>query len=232
MKGTIVSNDDKWIYDWFEIEAVCPRDVDRQLKEANGDEVIVEVNSGGGDVFAGNEIFYLLNSYLGPVTVDIVGFAGSAATIICCGAKKVRAIPSALYMIHNVSSGAQGDYHAMDHQSKVLQTANKSIANAYRLKTGLSEKELLSLMDKESWMDAIEAKEKGFIDEIIGDQGSLSTIPSKTLYNACFTNMLSQDVINKIRNTLKQPTENNESVIFMQSQLNLLKLKGEMLNEI
>lgn len=53
VKGTIVPNDDKWIYDWFGIEAVCPLDIERAIAEAKGEMLSVEVNSGGGDVFAG-----------------------------------------------------------------------------------------------------------------------------------------------------------------------------------
>lgn len=225
VKGAIVSNEDKWIYEWFDMDAVSPQDVERGLLEAAGEPVTVEVNSGGGDVFAANEIYYLLHDYSGPITADIVGFAGSAATIICCGANRVRAVPSAMYMIHNVSSSADGDYHAMDHTSTMLQTANKAIAQSYMHKTGLDEKELLKLMDKETWMDANTAKGKGFIDEIIGVDAS-----GGVLYNAGPVNVLSPEIINKIRNTIKNPTP-SEPVFLMQSKLNLLKLKGEMKND-
>ena len=95
IKGTIVPNEDKWIYEWFGIDAVCPRDVQKVIAEANGEPLSIEVNSGGGDMFSGNEIYYLLNQYPGETTADIVGFAGSAATIICCGANRVRAVPGA-----------------------------------------------------------------------------------------------------------------------------------------
>lgn len=229
IKGTIVNDDDKWIYDLFEITAVCPKDIETGLNAAGDQAITVEVNSGGGDLFAGSEIYYLLNRHKGQVIADIVGFAGSAATIACCGANKVRAVPSALYMIHNVRSGADGDYHAMDQQSSVLKTANKSIANAYQLKTGLSEKELLSLMDKESWMDAKEALEKGFIDEIIGES------QQPALYNAAFNAVvLSPETLQKVRNTLNNqkinPSHNEPDFFITQKQaaLKLLKLKGEM----
>lgn len=226
VKGAIVSNDDKWIYDWFDMESVCPRDIERGLIEAAGEPITVEINSGGGDLFAANEIYYLLHDYSGQIAADIVGFAGSAATIICCGANRVRAVPSAMYMIHNVSTSADGDYHAMDHTSAMLQTANKAVAQAYLQKTGLDEKELLKLMDKESWMDASTAMDKGFIDEIIGAEAT-----SGVLYNAGLVNILSPEVINKIRNTVKNPAP-SEPVFLMQKKLDLLKLKGEMRNEI
>ena len=58
IKGTIVSNDDKKIYDWCEIEAVCPREIEEALEKSSTEDITVEINSGGGDVFAGNEIYY------------------------------------------------------------------------------------------------------------------------------------------------------------------------------
>lgn len=224
IKGTIVPNDDKWIYEWFGIDAVCPRDVQKVIAEAKGEPLQIEVNSGGGDVFAGNEIYYLLSQYPGETTADIVGFAGSAATIICCGANKVRAVPGALYMIHNVSGSAHGDNRVMHKQAGVLETANQAISNIYRMKTGLEDQELLALMAKESWMDAREAKKKGFVDEIIGDTGRI--------YNACFANILSPEVMEKIRNTIPHQEETDPDFFMLQNKLTLLKLKGELRNEI
>lgn len=204
VRGTIVANDDKWIYDWFGYEATSPQDIASQLEKANGEDVTFIVNSGGGDVFAGNEISYLISQYKGKTTADIVGIAASIATVICCGADKVRATAGAQYMIHNVSGGARGDYHAMDKASEILVNANRTISNTYRLKTGMSEKELLALMDKETWLDAVKAKEYGFVDEIIGDNGTLSA--PKSLYNnASFVNILSDEVKQKLRDTIKCP---------------------------
>ena len=223
LKGTIVSNDDKWIYDYFGIEAVCPKDIQNALKEANGEDVTIEVNSGGGDLFSGNEMYYLLSQYPGETTADIVGLAASAATIVCCGAKRVRAVPGAMYMIHNVAGEANGDYRVMDKHSEVLKTANKAIVKAFMQKTNLSEKELLTLMDKESWFSALQAKERGFIDEIIGEKQ-----PLENLYNHAFVQILSNEVKEKIRNLVKTPVADKQDFILLENRLKLLKLKGEI----
>lgn len=189
IKGTIVANEDKWIYDFFGIDSTAPVDVSSVLEEASGEDIVMEISSPGGDVIAANEIYYAVATYGGNVTADITGWAASAASYIALAANKVRMLPTAMYMIHNVSGAAQGDYHAMDKESKVLKNFNKAISNAYRLKTGLSESELLSLMDKESWLSATEAKEKGFIDEIIGDSdSSLENVIPAAVYNSAFQN--------------------------------------------
>ena len=71
VRGSIVSNDEKWIYDWFGIEATSPNDVRKTLNEANGEPVLVEINSGGGDLFAGSEIYSSLKAYEGDVEIHI-----------------------------------------------------------------------------------------------------------------------------------------------------------------
>ena len=216
IKGTIVANEDAWIYDWFGIECTCPKKIREALAESDK-SVTVEINSGGGDLFAGNEIYYMLSEHKN-VTVDIVGLCASAATIAACGGAHIRAIPGMQYMIHNVSCGAYGDYNEMDHTSDVLKNANVSVSNIYQQRTGMSEKELLKLMNEETWMDAKRAKELKFIDEIIGEN------QKKTLNNA-FCQILSDEVKDRIRNTVSNPEELRDFEI-KQKQLTLLKLKG------
>lgn len=233
VKGTIVSNDDGWIYDWFGYENTTPKKLRKGLEEAAGDDVTIEINSGGGDVFAGNEMYYMINQYKGKTIADIVGFAASCATVVSCGANTVRAVPGMQYMIHNVSCGASGDYHEMDKTSGILQNANTAISNIYRLKTGMSEKELLELMDEETWMEAKRAKELKFIDEIIGDKGTLSGKPF-TIHNSA-AKLLSDEVKNKIRNEIRNPNGNiqtDSDFLMQKNQLNLLKLRGEIRHEI
>ncbi|MBO5032162.1 MAG: Clp protease ClpP [Lachnospiraceae bacterium] len=231
VKGTIVNNDDKWIYDWMGYAAICPKDIAAELEEAGGDDVTLIVNSGGGDVFAGNEINYLISQYKGYTQADIVGIAASIATVICCGADMVRMAAGAQYMIHNVSGSASGDYHDMDKASGILHNANRTISNTYRLKTGMSEKELLALMDRETWMDAVKAKEYGFIDEIIGDNGILAKT-GNTICNACFANIISDEAKEKIRNQFKKPELSGGSdtdYLIHQNKIKLERMRGKIL---
>lgn len=230
IKGPIVSNSDAWIYEWFGIEATSPNSVNKVLEKANGEDIEVEINSGGGSVFAGSEIYTSLKSYKGNVTVKIVGLAASAASVIAMAGKKIMMPPTAQMMIHNVSSWASGDYRDMEHTAEVLKSANNTIANAYRLKTGKTQEELLSLMDDETWMTAEKAKELGFIDEIMFEDGI------QLVANTDFSGMLPPEVINKIRNTVKNPLnsqqdEEKETDILM-ANFNYLKLKGDVRNEL
>lgn len=196
IKGPIVSSSVKWIYEWFDMEATSPKDIEAALVEANGEDLEIEINSGGGDVYAGSEIYTALKDYKGKKTVKIVGRAASAASVIAMAGDTVKISPTAQIMIHNVSSYAEGDYRDMEHQAEVLKNYNKSIANAYILKTGMKQQELLSLMDKETWLNAQRAKEYGFADEVMFDDDNQLVASVNNI-------MLPPEVINKIRNSVK-----------------------------
>lgn len=227
IKGVIIPNDYKWVYDWFEMDSTCPKDVDDFISSLNGEDIEVEINSGGGDVYSGSEIYTTLKSYTGDVHTKITGVAASAASVIAMAGKKVSISPTAQIMIHNVSSMVGGDYRDLQHEADVLKNYNKSIANAYRLKTGMSEVELLKMMDEETWFNAQQALEHKLVDEVLfDDQLQLVASVGNSL-------MIPLEVINKMRNTIKNPinSEKNESDILM-AKFNYLKLKGDVKHEV
>ena len=228
IKGTIIPNDWKWIYDWFEMDSTCPNDVSKVLETLNNEEVEVEINSGGGDVYSGSEIYTALKDYKGNKVVKIVGIAASAASIVAMAGDKALISPTAQIMIHNVSSTASGDYRDLEHEAEVIKNYNSTIANAYTLKTGMKKDDLLEMMNKETWLTPEKALEYKFVDEIMFQEESRMV--------ASYNNMIPIEVINKIRGTIKNPNidKNNDSDILMQqskAKLNLLKLKGEMNDE-
>jgi ATP-dependent Clp protease protease subunit len=197
IKGVIISNDYKWIYDWFEIDSTCPKDIEKQLEKTNDNEEIeLEINSPGGDVYAGSEIYTALMQYTGNIIAKVVGIAASAASVIAMAADKILISPTAQIMIHNVWSWAEGDYRTMEHEAGVLKGWNKSIANAYMLKTGMSQTELLNLMNKTTWLTAQEAVKYKFADEIMFDE-------AMQLAAGMQNGMLPPKVIDKIRNLIK-----------------------------
>lgn len=174
VKGDIISNDDKWVYDWFEWDSTCPNDVKNALINAEpGEEIEVHVNSGGGSVMAGQEMYSLLRGNPN-VTIVIQSMAGSAAGVVAMAGKN-KISPVAMVMIHNVSMhGASGDYHDMQKNADILKQMNASMAAAYTEKSGKSQEEILRLMDKETWLTANQCLEYGFVDEIIKEEKSES----------------------------------------------------------
>ena len=213
IKGDIISNDDKWIYDWFEMDATCPRDVTEILNATALDEEIeVLVNSGGGSVMAGQEIYSVLKQKKN-VTIKIQSMAGSAAGVIAMAGKS-EISPVAMIMIHNVSmSGASGDYHDMQKNAEILKQMNSAMAAAYTEKSGRPLDEILKLMDRETWLTANQCLEYGFVDEIMSDQQTPQ-------YTNSFSGMWLTDELKQKAIAEKQAKEETE------------KIKNELLEDL
>ena len=172
VNGDIICNDMKWIYDWLEYESCCPADVKNVIAELTdeNEELKVVINSPGGDVQAGQEIYSILKDIKNPVTINVQSIAASAASMIAMAGDTVKMSPVALLMIHNASTCTSGDYRDMQHTADVLQTVNTAIMQAYIAKTGKTEDELKDMMDRETWLTANQCLENGFADEIIKDE--------------------------------------------------------------
>lgn len=224
VKGAIISDQMQRIYDWIGIEATSPGKVISALPNDNS-EIEIIINSGGGDVFAGSEIYSALKEYQGKSVSKIVGIAASAASVIAMGTDKILISPTAQMMIHNVSTYGDGDYRDFEHTSEVLKSANQSIANAYKNKTGKSDEDLKKLMDAETWFNSDSAIENGFADEVMfEDKKNLSLSAN---FGAV---TLSDDAIDKIASLMdsnnEKQTEQNENHQLAEANFRLLQIKG------
>ena len=208
IKGAIISNDEKWIYDMFEIEATAPKMIDEQLEEAGGEDIILSINSGGGSVFDASEIYTAIKNYPGKTEAQVVGLAASAASFIALAADKTVIAPTGQMMIHNASMVAMGDHNEMTLAAGMLQGINKTIANAYKMKCGMEEEELLALMDKETWITPQMALEYKLVDEIMFENQGIKVAASAV------SNVIPQPVIESIRNgKMKKPEQKKEDYI-------------------
>ncbi|MFP9128532.1 head maturation protease, ClpP-related [Niallia sp. BSM11] len=205
IRGPIIPSDNQWIYDLFRMDAVSPKKVQDFLDNidpSNNEEIVLEINSGGGSVFAASEIYALLKEHPNNVTSKVLGLAASAASFLMLASNRILMTPTGQVMIHNAASMASGDYRDMDHASNILKNTNMAIANAYKLKTGKSHDELLSMMDNETWLTAQQAKQIGLIDEIMFDNGDIANsivASSNTSFN---DGIIPQEIIDKLRNDM------------------------------
>ena len=150
---------------WFE-DDVTPRMFREELSAGTGD-VVIWINSPGGDCVAASQIYTMLMDYKGHITVKIDGIAASAASVIAMAGTEVLMAPTSLLMIHNPLTVAIGDSEEMQKAIAMLDEVKESIINAYELKTGMSRAKLAHLMDAETWMNANKAIELGFADGIL-----------------------------------------------------------------
>ena len=144
---------------------VNPEHLADQLKDFDGD-LTVRINSPGGDVFAGYAIYNMIQDYKGNVIVHIDGVAASMASVIALAGDKVIMAKNALYMIHNPSSGTQGDSAEHIKKAELLDTVKSILIDAYNTKTGISKKKLSKMLDNETWLKSDKALKLGFVDEI------------------------------------------------------------------
>lgn len=153
---------------WWD-DDITPKMFKDELFAGQGD-IVVWINSPGGDCIAASQIYTMLMDYPGKVTVKIDGIAASAASVIAMAGTEVLMAPTSLMMIHNPLTVAIGDSEEMKKALDMLDEVKESIINAYEIKTGLPRIKLAHLMDAETWFNAGKAVELGFADNILSDK--------------------------------------------------------------
>lgn len=126
----------------------------------------LRVNSGGGDVFDATAIYNMLVKHPAHVIVEIEGVAASAATLISMAGDEIRISENAQFMIHAASGIAWGNADELKQYLKLLDNADELIRLTYAARTGLSDAELVGMMDHDNWMTAKEALDLGFVDSM------------------------------------------------------------------
>lgn len=167
IEGEIISDDDAWIYEWFDIPAASPNAFKSELAEYKGQDITVWIDSWGGDVFAAAGIYNALKEHSGKVTVKIDGKAASAGSVIAMAGDEVLMSPASILMIHNPWTGATGEAKDMRHAADVLDEVKETLVNVYQAKTKRSRNKISQLMDEETWMSAKKAVAEGFADGIL-----------------------------------------------------------------
>jgi len=200
---------------WFD-DDVTPKVFKSDLMAGKGD-IVIWLNSPGGDCIAASQIYAMLMDYKGTVTIKIDGIAASAASVIAMAGTNVLMAPTALMMVHNPLTVAIGDSEEMQKAINMLSEVKESIINAYEIKTGLSRAKLSKLMDAETWLSANKAMELGFADSLLEDEKKRSTLDDVTyaFSRRAVTNSLLDKVCPK-----KIPNKKGTSAESLEKRLN------------
>lgn len=171
LAGTVVDSEGALFMEALEQDYISAKNVEKILAEAGGEEVTFNLNSGGGSVNAGSEIYTMLSSYSGRVVVNITSLSASIASVFMLGADEVNISHQAQIMIHQPHFRNEGvvDKLSLERSLNMLDSTERSIAKVYMKKTGLSEDEILDMMFKETWLTSDQALELGFVDNIFND---------------------------------------------------------------
>lgn len=157
-------------YSWYGDE-ITPAEFNNDLKAIGAvDEIIVRINSGGGDVFAAVAIYTRLKEHKAKISVKIDGWCASAATIIAMAGDSIEISIAGVFMIHDPLAGLLGYYNTTDlaNIGKELETIKQSIVNCYMTVTDKSEEEIKRLMaDEGTWFTGQEAVDAGFCTAVM-----------------------------------------------------------------
>lgn len=166
--GDIVTYD---LRNWNWPDDVVPNKFKDELKALGDVKLIhVRINSNGGSVFAAYAIMNLLKTHSAKIITYNDGIAASAATIIAMAGDKIVTALGSVWMVHLPSTYAYGNAHDLSKAVNVLNTITQSMIDIYHDKTGIERVELEKMLNDDTWMTGSQALEKGFVDEIAGQE--------------------------------------------------------------
>ena len=154
-------------YDYWDDSGVTAKRISAALRSLDGADVVVNINSPGGDVFEGLAIYNLLREYKGHVIVRVLGVAASAASFIAMAADEIQIARAGFFMIHNAWTGLWGNRNDLRETADFLEQIDDTIADIYHVRSGLSMDELKADMDKERWINGRDAIDSGFADAFL-----------------------------------------------------------------
>ncbi len=161
-----VEHTDVYIYDEIGFWGTRASDFVKEIRQIKND-IILHINSPGGQVFDGLAIYNSLKAHTSKVITKIEGIAASMASIIALAGETIEMSENSMFMIHNPLVNVTGDSEELRKNAELLDRIKEQIVNIYVSHSSLSADEIGSLMDQETWFTAKEAKEKGFINTII-----------------------------------------------------------------
>lgn len=136
------------------------------LRSIGSKDITVRINSPGGDMFEGIAIYNLLRAHRAKVTVEVLGWAASAASIIAMAGDDIRMGLGSFMMVHNAWGMVIGNRHDMREAAIVFEQFDAAIADIYEVRTGMKRSDIEQLMDAETFMAAAQAVEYGFADVV------------------------------------------------------------------
>ncbi|MCF6111989.1 head maturation protease, ClpP-related [Mesorhizobium muleiense] len=159
--------------DWFG-EGVTAKRISAALRAIGKQDVVVNVNSPGGDYFEGLAIYNMLREHPAKVTVKVLGIAASAASIIAMAGDEIQIARAGFLMIHNTWVIAMGDRHQLRDVADWLEPFDQAAADIYAARTGMKDTEIAKMLDRETWIGGSDAVDKGFADSLL-DSDEVST---------------------------------------------------------
>lgn len=154
--------------DFWTGEGVTAKRISAALRAMGAEkDVIVNINSPGGDLFEGLAIYSLLREHKGTVTVKVLGLAASAASIIAMAGDEIQISRAGFLMVHNTWVMAIGNRNDLRDIADTLEPFDLAMADIYTARTGLEPKAVQKKMDAETWINGSAAVDEGWADALL-----------------------------------------------------------------
>jgi ATP-dependent Clp protease protease subunit len=134
-------------------------------------DIHMYINSPGGSVYAGLAIYDTMQMIEAPVSTTAVGVTASMGTVLLAAGQtgKRFALPHATVHMHPAGGGAQGYTPDVRIQFKELERIQTQLFHILAKHTGQTSQQIEEDFDRDRWMTALEAKEYGLVDDVMGD---------------------------------------------------------------
>ena len=221
IRGVMIPNDYKWYYDFFGEDCTCPKDVQTVMDAfQEGDEIEVYINSPGGVIDVGSEIYTLLKGRKDSVKIYITGEACSAASVAAMAAY-CEMSPTALMMVHCVSTYTEGNHRDLEHTAEMLRTADRALCSAYVDKSGMTEEEALQMMEHTTWLTAEQALERRLVDAVMFRDG----VEAAPLTAGPLFSLPTKEQMERAGRAMKEGAGETDASRMARARLDLLKLR-------
>lgn len=148
---------------------VTARRISAALRSIGKSDVVVNINSPGGDAFEGIAIYNMLREHQAKVTVQVLGMAASAASVIAMAGDEILVGRGAFLMIHDTWAVAIGNRHDMRKAADALEAFDGALADVYAARSGQDIKAVGKMMDQETWLSGTKAVDMGFATALLDD---------------------------------------------------------------
>lgn len=192
-------------WEWFESD-VSSYTLTKQLESLDVNNINVYINSYGGEVAEGLAIYNSLKRHKAKIKTYCDGFACSIASVIFMAGDERVMSNASLLMIHNAWTWASGNANDLRKQADDLEVITQASINAYMENVNITEEEVKTLLDNETWLSSQNALEYGFATSIVSEKNN-NNKASQSVKKSLQKMILENQIKNEINKNNDEPKE-------------------------
>lgn len=181
-RSTKIEDDDNHIYFYSGVDSEKAVELAKKLRRLDKDLITegverdfgpdfkipiwLHIHSYGGDIFAGFGLCDVIKSLKSPTYAIVEGVCASSATLIALACDKTLITGNSNILIHQLSALAWGTYEEFKDELRLQEDLMNKLYKFYVEHTSVPEEEIKEMLKRDYWMNAEEAVEKGFANEV------------------------------------------------------------------